>query len=194
MVGGWFTIRLSSLRTRGSRKCRGSCRLNPPDVGPYTAGRGSRCCSSTSISCRRRRRWRTSRLHKGTAGAHQEVSQRSDARRGATGDGASQRFGCLADGRACAGGDAGRHTLVRQAPLGCTCYPHQAYEARRFAHLQIARLQPLAAALPNGRPECTGSTAMLIAEMDAPVAANGHAAEIDILLNARLHVVALHLY
>ena len=54
---------------------------------------------------------------------------------------------------------------------------------RRFAHLQIARLQPLAAALPNGRPEGAGSTVMLTAEMDAPVAANGHAAEIDILLD-----------
>ena len=93
---------------------------------------------------------------------------------------------CLADGRACAGGDAGvtagQHALVRQASLDCTCYPHQAYEARRFAHLQIARLQPLAAALPNGRPKCAGSTVMLPAEMEAPVAASGHAAEIDILL------------
>ncbi len=53
---------------------------------------------------------------------------------------------------------------------------------RRFAHLQIARLQPLAAALPNGRPKCAGSRVMLTAEMDALVAANGHAAEIDILL------------
>ena len=88
---------------------------------------------------------------------------------------------CLADRRACAGGDAGRRALVWQASLGRTCYPHQAYEARRFAHLQIARLQPLAAALPNGRPKCAGSTVMLPAEMDAPVA-NGHAAEIDILL------------
>ncbi len=87
-------------------------------------------------------------------------------------------FGCLADGRACAGGDAGRHALVRQASLDCTCYPHQAYEARRCAHLQIAPLQPLAAALPNGRPECAGSTVMLTAEMGAPMAANGHAAEI----------------
>ena len=38
------------------------------------------------------------------------------------------------------------------------------------------------AALPNGRPECAGSTVILPAEKDAPVAANGHAAEIDILL------------
>ncbi len=87
-------------------------------------------------------------------------------------------FGCVADGRACAGGDAGRHALVRLASLDCTCYPHQAYEARRCAHLQIAPLQPLAAALPNGRSECAGSTVMLTAEMGAPMAANGHAAEI----------------
>ena len=33
-------------------------------------------------------------------------------------------------------------------------------------------------AAPNGRPECAGSTVMLTAEMGAPVAANGHAAEI----------------
>ena len=38
-------------------------------------------------------------------------------------------------------------------------------------------------AAPNVRSEGAGSTVMLTAEMDAPVAANGHAVEIDILLD-----------
>ena len=53
---------------------------------------------------------------------------------------------------------------------------------RRFAHSQIARPLTVGRAAPNGRPECAGSRVTLTAEMDAPVAANGHAAEIDILL------------
>ena len=95
------------------------------------------------------------------------------------------RFGCLADGRACAGGDAGRHTLVRQASLGCTCYPQQqAYEAPPICSLTTSTPSTVGGrtTVPNGRPECAGSTVMLTAEMDAPVAAKGHAAEIDILL------------
>ena len=92
-----------------------------------------------------------------------------------TGYGVSQRFRCLADGRACAGGDAGRHALVRQASLGCTCYPHQAYEAPPICSLtESTPIDVDGAALPNGRSECAGSTVMLTAEMDAPVAANGH--------------------
>ncbi len=85
---------------------------------------------------------------------------------------------------ACAGGYAGRHALVWQASFGCTCYPHQAYDAPPICSL--ATSTPSAgggAALPNGRLECAGSTVMLTAEMDAPVAANGHAVEIDILLD-----------
>jgi hypothetical protein len=68
--------------------------------------------------------------------------------------------------------------------LGCTCCPHQAYDAPPICSL--ATSTPSAgggAALPNGRPKCAGSTVMLTAEMDAPVAANGHAVEIDILLD-----------
>ena len=89
-------------------------------------------------------------------------------------------FGCLADGRACAGGDAGRHALVWQASLGCTCYPHQAYEAPPICSLTTSTPLTVGRAAPNGRPECACSRVMLTAEMDAPVAANGHAAEIDI--------------
>ncbi len=111
----------------------------------------------------------------------QEVSLRSDARRGATGMEypSDDLFGCLADGRACAGGDAGRHALVRQASLGCTCYPHQACEAPPICSLTNSTPSAVGGAAPNGRPECAGSTVILTAEMDAPVAANGHAAEID---------------
>ena len=92
-------------------------------------------------------------------------------------------FGCLADGRAYASGDVGRHALMWQASLGCTCYPHQAYKASPICSLTTSTPLTVGGAAPNGRPECAGSTVMLTAEMDAPVAANGHAAEIDILLD-----------
>ena len=81
-----------------------------------------------------------------------------------------------------------------QASLGCTCYPHQAYEAPPICSLTNSKPSAGGGAAPNGKPECACSRVMLPAKMDAPVAANGHAAEIDILLNARLHVVALHLF
>ena len=74
---------------------------------------------------------------------------------------------------------------MRQASLGCTCYPHQAYEAPPMCSLTNSTPSAVGWAAPNGRPECAGSTVMLTVEMgsmDALVAANGHAAEIGIIL------------